>query len=325
MRGWEARLAARPAGLPAARDIAVVRAEIGDGIVVRNEVMVLASMTGTLMAGGMPPLPGYEIGATLTGRTLGRVQRSTDPALPEGSLVLHNLGWREYATGPATVFQSVDPAALPDPVAYLSSAFTAYLGLTVAAELRTGDTVYVSSAAGAVGSFAGQIARVLGAGRVIGSASATKLATLTGELRYDVAIDHRDGPLAVRLRDVAPEGIDVYFDNVGGGHLDAAVEVLRAKGRVALCGALSYQTGPVAGPVPATVLAAIGKRLSLRGFTAWDHADRQPEFLKLFGEWLRSGEVRFPYTVVEGLAAAPQALSDLLAGRYSGTVLVRLG
>jgi NADPH-dependent curcumin reductase CurA len=325
--GWEARLASRPAGLPAAENFTVSRVPVPDlepgQVLVRNQFMALASVTATLMAGGMPPLPGYPIGAVLTGRTLGRVLSSADPAVSPGSTVLHNLGWRDYAVAPARDFQVVDPDVLPDPVAYLSSGFTAYIGLVVAAGLRAGETVYVSSAAGAVGSFAGQIARVAGAARVVGSAgTAAKAVMLTTDLGYDAAFDHRDGPLVDRLRTAAPDGIDVYFDNVGGRHLDAAVGVMRPHGRVALCGALAQQSGADPAVDPATLVSAIGKRLTLRGFTTFDHLDRYPPFLRDFGSWLRDGRVKFPYTVVNGVTAAPQALRDQLTGRYAGTVVV---
>jgi NADPH-dependent curcumin reductase CurA len=229
-----------------------------------------------------------------------------------------------YAAGDASAFEKLDADALPSLSAHLAPGLTAYVGLDLA-DLRPGDTVFVSSAAGGVGSLAGQMARLRGAGRVIGSAgSGAKAAMLTGELGFDAAFDYHDGPVADQLRVSAPGGIDVYFDNVGGGHLTAAIEVMNPGGRIVLCGAMASQGRDDVMPAPWNQLLVIAKRLRLAGFTGGDHPERAPQYLADFGRWLRSGEIRYPETVLDGLAAAPRAFCDVLRGRYAGRVVIRL-
>jgi NADPH-dependent curcumin reductase CurA len=202
---------------------------------------------------------------------------------------------------------------------------TAYVGLLDIAGLRDGDVVFVSGAAGAVGSVAGQLAKLRGH-TVIGSAgSPEKVAYVTDELGFDAAFDYHDGPVADRLRAAAPDGIDLYFDNVGGEHLEAALGSLRRHGRVAMCGAISgyNATEPVAGP--RNLSNAIGRRLSLRGFIVSDHVDRQDAFAREVGPLLREGRLKFRETTVRGgIPAAPQAFIDLLRGANTGKMVVEL-
>jgi NADPH-dependent curcumin reductase CurA len=202
---------------------------------------------------------------------------------------------------------------------------TAYVGLLDVAGLREGDVVFVSAAAGAVGSLAGQIAKLRGH-VVIGSAgSPEKVAYLRDELGFDAAFDYHYAPVFGQLRRAAPDGIDVYFDNVGGDHLEAALGALRRHGRVALCGAISNYNA-AAGAGVRNLGLAVGKRLTLRGFIVGDHAGRRPEFEREVGAWVRDGRVRYRETVVEGgVAAAPRAFIDLLRGANVGKMLVRLG
>jgi NADPH-dependent curcumin reductase CurA len=199
---------------------------------------------------------------------------------------------------------------------------TAYVGLLDIAGLREGDVVFVSGAAGAVGSLAGQIAKLRGH-TVIGSAgSPEKVAHVRDELGFDAAFDYHDGVLK-QLRAAAPDGIDVYFDNVGGEHLEAAISVLNTHGRVALCGAISGYNEPA--PGPRNMMLAVGKRLTLRGFIILDHADRHGAFVEEVGGWVRDGRVKFRETIVDGgIEAAPQAFIDLLRGANVGKMLVRL-
>jgi NADPH-dependent curcumin reductase CurA len=246
-------------------------------------------------------------------------------------MVSHRLGWREFAAGEASGFEMLDADALPSLSAHLAPGLTAYVGLDLA-DLRPGDTVFVSSAAGGVGSLAGQMARLRGAGRVIGSAgSSVKAAMLTRELGFDAAFDYHHTPVAEQLRTAAPGGIDVYFDNVGGAQLAAAIEVMNPGGRIVLCGAMASQGGAVASqgqdgvpPPPWNQLLVIVKRLRLIGFTGGDHHERSAQYLADFARWLRSGEIRYSETILDGLAAAPQAFCDVLRGRYVGRVVIRL-
>jgi NADPH-dependent curcumin reductase CurA len=194
------------------------------------------------------------------------------------------------------------------------------------AALRPGDVVFVSGAAGAVGSLAGQIAKLHGAARVVGSAgSAAKVAYLRDELGFDAAFDYHEGPVARRLAEAAPEGIDVYYDNVGGEHLEAAIGALRPHGRVALCGAIS-QYNAVEPPVgPRNLALLVVKRLTLRGFLVGDHADSRPAFLAEVGGWLADGRIRLAETIVDGVENAPGAFIGLMRGDNIGKMLVRVG
>lgn len=325
--GLEARLFARPEGLPAPGDFEITEVAVPDPapgqVLVRNLFMSLDPGMLMLIAGrpGLP-MPRYEVGEVMHGDAIGEVIASADPSLDEGDLVMHRLGWREYAVARAGLFRRVDRDAYPTPSTYLSFGLVAYVGLMDAAELRPGDTVFVSSAAGATGSMAGQIARLKGAARVIGSAgSRGKVAHLTGSLGFDAAFDRHDGPIVDRLREAAPEGIDVYFDNVGGEQLRAAIEVMNPHGRVAVCGALGRQSEAS----PGDLLSVLVKRLTLRGFTVGDHLERASEFGAQFRTWLREGAIVHDETVIDGLANAPQALLDLVNGAYTGKTVVRLG
>ncbi|MFJ9737001.1 NADP-dependent oxidoreductase [Streptomyces sp. NPDC101166] len=329
--GMEARLVARPEGLPTLDCFEIAEVAVPDPapgqVLVRNSFMSLDPGMLMLMEGesGLP-MPRYEVGAVMYGDAIGEVIASADPSLDEGDLVVHRLGWREYAVAQAGVFRRVDRDAYPAPSMHLGFGLVAYVGLMNAAELRPGDTVFVSSAAGATGSMAGQIARLKGAARVIGSAgSRDKVVHLTEKLGFDAAFDYHDGPVLDRLREAAPDGIDVYFDNVGGEQLRAAIEVMKVHGRIAVCGALNRQSTARPDEGPGDLLSVLGKRLTIRGFTLWDHLERAAEFGAQFRSWLREGSIVYDETVIEGLASAPQALLDLVRGVYTGKTVVRLG
>jgi len=196
------------------------------------------------------------------------------------------------------------------------------VGLLDIAAMKPGDVVFVSGAAGAVGSLAGQIAKLRGAARVIGSAGSSSKVDYLASLGFDAAFNYKDGPVRDQLRAAAPDGIDVYFDNVGGTHLEAAISSLRTYGRVALCGAISTYNGAV--EAPRNLSLAVGKRLTLRGFIVSDHNDRMPAFLAEVGGWLRAGDISFTETVVDGLENAPRAFIGLLNGDNTGKMIVRL-
>jgi len=253
------------------------------------------------------------------------VVASRSERLAEGDTVLHQLGWREYAkVGRGASKVDVDGIS---PSAYLGvlgmPGLTAYAGLLDIAALKDGDVVFLSGAAGAVGSLAGQIAKLRGH-TVVGSAgSAGKIAWVTDELGFDAAFDYHDGVRA-GLKRVAPDGIDVYFDNVGGEHLEAALEVLNRNGRVAMCGAISQYNATEPVPGPRNLGNAVGKRLTLRGFIVSDHGDRMRAFAEEVGGLLRDGRIKHRETVVEGLDRAPEAFIGLLRGQNTGKMLVRL-
>jgi NADPH-dependent curcumin reductase CurA len=329
----EIRVAAVPDGLPEPADLAVAEAPVpvpgqSDALVCNRFFTVFAALR-TLLGGGVPgaPFPGLRQGDTLFGPAIGEVQTAPEGSgLRTGDLVQHMLGWREYAVVPAAECVPVD-GALPDAVAHLAQGLTAYGALTRAARVRPGDTVFVSGGAGSVGSMAGQIARLLGAGRVIGSTgSAWKAGQMTVGLGYDAAVVRGAAPVAEQLSKAAPDGIDVFIDNTGGEDLQAAITVARPSARFALVGALSGQlarhgNGTTA-PVEIDSYQLILKQVTMAGYSAGGDSKLRAEWAGRFTSWLRSGAIQFPHVRIEGIEQAPQALHDMLAGRYLGTVIV---
>ncbi|HET7050634.1 MAG TPA: NADP-dependent oxidoreductase [Solirubrobacteraceae bacterium] len=266
---------------------------------------------------------------------VGEVIESRAEGFAPGDSVWHAKGWRDYAivtagepalAGIATL--AVIDTSVASADTYLgplgAMGVTAYAGLIDAAELREGDIVWVSAAAGAVGSLAAQIAKLRGH-RVIGSAgSDAKVRFLLDELGLDAAFNYRDGPVVDLLREAAPEGIDVYFDNVGGDHLEAALATLRGWGRAALCGAISeYESlGPT--PGPSNLFQATANNLTLRGFRGSAYQHRLPDVVRELGGWLRDGRLCYRQTVIDGLEQAPVALMRVLSGDTTGKALVRI-
>src|SRR3954454_15767534 len=246
MMSREIRLAARPTGEPQPSDFELAEVEVAEPaegeIVVRNAFMSVDPYMRGRMDDRQSYVPPFQLGEPLTGGAVGEVVASRAQGLEEGDVVLHDLGWREYAVVRASHARKVD-TSLARPSAYLGvlgmPGLTAYVGLLDIAGLRDGDVVFVSAAAGAVGSLAGQIAKLQGH-VVIGSAGAPeKVAEMSDELGFDAAFDYHHAPVFGQLNKAAPDGIDVYFDNVGADHLEAAIGALRRDGRVALCGAIS--------------------------------------------------------------------------------------
>ena len=201
---------------------------------------------------------------------------------------------------------------------------TAYVGVLDIAALKPGEVVFVSGAAGAVGSMAGQIARLKGAGRVIGSAGTDEKVRWLREIGFDAAFNYRAGAVLDQLREAAPDGIDVYFDNVGADHLDAALVMLNNHGRVAMCGAIAHYNATEPPPGPRNLGLVVSKRLTLRGFIIVDHQDRTPDMIADVSAWLRDGTLTHAETIVDGLDHAPGAFIDLLRGANTGKMLVRL-
>ncbi|MEU0237567.1 NADP-dependent oxidoreductase [Nocardiopsis sp. NPDC006198] len=327
----EIHLAARPAGAPGAEHFTLTEVrlpELAEGqVLVRNTWMSVDPYMRGRMDDAPSYIPPFELGKPLEGSAVGEVVASRSADVPVGATVSHFLGWREHSVVDAAGAVVVDTSRLPAST-YLgplgTTGLTAYLALTDIAPVREGDTVYVSAAAGAVGSVAGQIARRLGAGRVIGSAGGpAKTALLMEEFGYDAAVDHRLGDLPGRLAAAAPEGIDVYLDSVGGDHLRAALEAMNQRGRVALVGAVSGYNDAEPAPGPDLYRAAT-KELSLRGMIVGHHLDRFPEFLGKAVPWLLDGSLRTRETVYEGLDRAPEALRGVLQGANTGKMLVRL-
>ena len=329
-REW--RLARRPIGTPTHDDFDLVEVDLPDldqgQVLVENLVMsVDPYMRGRMRAAESYAAP-WQIGEAMQGGAVGRVVSSQSDEVAVGTYVVHNLGWREHAVADAATARSVEAGTLP--LSYHLGVLgmpglTAYAGLNDVAGLAEGETVFVSGAAGAVGSVAGQIARLQGA-TVIGSAgSAGKVRWLEDELGFHAALNYRDGDVADLLAEVAPDGIDVYFDNVGGDHLEAAIGRLRLHGRAAVCGMISQYNDTKPSPGPRNLGQLITNRLTIRGFLVADHVHLRREFGERMGTWLAAGNVTVRETVVDGLEAAVGAFLGLFEGDNVGKMLVRLG
>lgn len=327
----EVRLAARPLG-PVTDDLFTLAErpvpEPGPGqVLVRNTFMSVAAVMRTLMdESSAVPAPQFQVGEALHGPAVGEVVAAPGTGLAPGDLVTHQLGWREYALLDEAAATRIEPGVLPDPAGYLSQGPTAWMGIVRGAEVRPGDTVFVTGAAGGVGSLAGQIARLRGAGRVIGSTgSPEKAERLVAEFGYDAVVLRGAGPIEEQLRRAAPEGIDALFDNVGGEQLQAALAVANRGARLAIVGALAGQlTGGDRGTTEIDTLSLLSRSITLRGTALYDHLDLIPEWHTRFGQGLREGTLTFPHARLQGIEQAPRALRELTEGRHLGAVLVEL-
>ncbi|WP_411125646.1 MDR family NADP-dependent oxidoreductase [Streptomyces sp. x-19] len=327
----EVRLAARPQGPLRTGHFRMaevpVPAAVPGTVLVRNQMMSVAAVMDTLVRGATDlPMPPYEPGDVLAGPAIGVVIAAPGTDFKPGDLITHNGGWREYALVDETDAQRIDPESLPDAAAHLSQGLTAWLGVVRGAEVRAGDTVFVTAAAGGVGSLAGQFARLRGATRIIGSTSSRRKGRyLVEELGYDAVVTRDAGPIEDQLREAAPAGIDAVFDNVGGEQLRAALAVARRGGRVALVGTLSGQmSGSLSAPVEIDTGALILRGITVRGMSGSDHLDAIPEWFRAFSRGLHEGTLTFPHTRLSGIDQAPRALCELIEGRHVGAVLVEL-
>lgn len=328
------QLVRRPHGWPVADDIATVQIELpelADGEVrVSNEYLSVDPYMRGRMSDARSYVAPFELGETMTGSAVGRVIESRSDAHPVGALVLHQLGWRDLAQAEAGQFRVLPELDGVSPSIYLSvlgvTGFTAYVGLKYIAGLQEGERVFISGAAGAVGTTAGQIARLLGASYVVGSAgSDEKTALLSEKYGYDTAINYRTAPIREQLVEATGEqGIDVYFDNVGGDHLEAAMEVFNTGGRGALCGAIvSYNsTERMAGPD--NMANMITRALTLKGFTVGNYVQHYAEFTEQMSAWFSQGKIAYDETVVEGLDNTFDAFLSLLKGGNTGKMVVKL-
>jgi NADPH-dependent curcumin reductase CurA len=334
----EIKLKARPLGLPKMENFEVVEAPLpvanSSQVLVRNRYCRVSASLRMMISEGAEdvvgvPFPALRPGDTLVEQTLGEVVSAPiGSGLSPGDLVQHFLGWRQYAVLPVADCARLDNR-LPDPVAILSHGGAAYAALTRGLQIRAGDTVFVTSAAGAIGSMAGQIARLLGAGRVIGSTSSRdKADRLISQLGYDAVVIRGETPIAAQLAQIVPDGIDVLFDNVGGEQLQAAVSAAREGARFVLVGALSGQlakqgTGRIA-PVVLDSFQVLLKKITLRGYSADDDPEAHAEWTNQFGNWLRSESIVFPHVVLNGIEQGPEAIQKVAEGRYFGTVIVEI-
>jgi NADPH-dependent curcumin reductase CurA len=297
-------------------------------VLVRNVLMSVDPYMRVRMA-DLPSYPSWRLGEVMSGSAVGIVEASRTDDLPTGTLVTHRCGWRDLALVPATDARRIaaDPAV--PLTAHLDvlgmTGLTAYVGIRDIARLQPGEDVYVSGAAGAVGSAAGQLARLLGAGRVVGSAgSAAKVRYLVEDLGYDAAFDYHAPDLRTALADIAPSGIDVYFDNVGDDHLEAALAAIRPHGRVVVCGAINQYNRLAERPGPRNLINVLTKRLRVEGFTVREHLNAYASFVEQATDWMRQGKLVSRVTVVDGLDRAVHAFRDMLHGANRGKMIVRL-
>ncbi len=325
------RLAARPVGLPKASDFdttteAVPTPEDGQ-VLVENLYLSLDPAMRGWMTDRKSYIEPVAIGAVMRGLVVGRVTVSNHPDFAPGDRVSGALGWQQWAVAGAKELQKLPPG-LPLPL-FLGplgmTGLTAYFGLLDVGKPQAGETIVVSAAAGAVGSVVGQIGKILGC-RVVGIAGGPdQCRWITADLGFDAAIDYKNEDVGKRLKETCPEGIDVYFDNVGGTILDAALARLRRGARVVVCGAISQYNATEPVPGPANYLSLLVNRARMEGFVIFDYRKRYPEALAQLGAWLAAGKITSRDEIVDGLENAPAALTRLFDGSKRGKLIVRIG
>jgi NADPH-dependent curcumin reductase CurA len=331
--GQEWQLSRRPSGTPAVEDVALVEVKVSaqpGEVVVRNVALSVEPYMWGRMTGESDYTTPFELGEAMLGHAIGEVVESDAPDIPLGATVLHESGWREYAALAPDQVRVVDTDGIPA-TAWLGvlglTGFTAWAGLHRVAQARPSDTVFVSAAAGGVGSTVVQLARALGCTVVASAGSEEKLRYLRDELHVGAAFSHRSPSLrealSSALNEVGQDGIDVYFDNVGGEQLECAIRRMRDHGRIALCGAVSTYGKRV--PGPSNLLLAIWRQLRLEGFLVHRFEDARPEFEADMLGLLRAGAVRPVETRRDGgIAACFEAFLAMLGGADLGKTVVML-
>jgi NADPH-dependent curcumin reductase CurA len=328
----EFHLASRPKGWPTLENFSLVENKIAppaEGLLrVRNLFMSVDPYMRGRMKESKSYVASFQLGKALEGSAIGEVVDSRNPAFQPGDIVNSMMGWREYFLSDGQGLRKLDKSVRPLS-AHLGilgmPGLSAWVGLNLV-EVKAADTVFASGAAGAVGSIAGQLAKLRGC-KVVGSAgSPDKVKMLTEELGFDAAFNYKDGNIYAQLKKALPDGIDVYFDNVGGEHLEAALSALRTNGRIIACGAISMYNEELPPPGPRNLsLLITSKRLTMKGFIVTDWFNQMPEFLKEVGGYWAQGKLKMKETVVEGIENAPQAFLDMLHGGNVGKMIVKLG
>jgi NADPH-dependent curcumin reductase CurA len=327
----EIRLIARPQGFPDEDLFEVAETTVPDPadgqLLIRNAYLSVDPYMRPRMNDVRSYVAPFTLGEAMTGGAVGQVVVSRNPSCPEGSWVVHGLGWREWALSGGSGLRPVDPAIAPLSTslgALGMPGLTAYYGLFELCTPSAGETVFVSGAAGAVGSAAGQMAMIAGC-RVIGSAGSEEKLAWLRELGFDGVFNYRERRAREALAELAPDGIDVYFDNVGGDHLEAAIGALRTHGRIAACGSIARYNDVEPTPGPRNMFMVVTKRLRIQGYIISDHFDRFGEFQALALQWIADGRLRYRETIVEGIENAPRAFLGLLRGENIGKMLVKVG
>jgi len=327
----EIRLKNRPTGMPSENDFELAEVlipEINEGqMLVQNVYMSVDPYMRGRMGERESYIAPFELGKPLEGGAVGQVIESRGVHFQEGDYVLSNMGWREFFATDGSDLVRIDPVVAPVQN-YLGilgmPGLTAYIGLQDVGKPKEGETVFVSTAAGAVGSLVCQIAKIKGC-RVVGSTgSEEKITWLTKEAGIDAALNYKTSEnLTEDLRRLCPEGIDIYFDNVGGTHLEAAIELMNNHGRIVLCGMISIYNATRPPRAPRNLISAIPKRLTLKGYIVHDHRDRLPDFTQDMSRWIKEGRIKWKETIVQGIEHATEAFLGLFSGESFGKMLVR--
>ncbi|MDN8594499.1 MULTISPECIES: NADP-dependent oxidoreductase [unclassified Corynebacterium] len=323
-------LASRPEGAPTNENFRLETAELpqlSDGqLLVENTYASVDPYMRGRMNDVKSYIPPFQIDEPLTGTAIGTVTESRSERFKVGDTVRHFAGWRTHAVLNEDEVEPINTSIAPAE-SYLGilgvTGLTAYVGLTAVGEMKEGDVVFVSGAAGAVGSAAGQIAKHLGASKVIGSAgSAEKIDYIKG-LGFDEAFNYKDGDVSGQLAKAAPEGIDVYFDNVGGDHLEAAIANANTFGRIAMCGAIAQYNDTEPAPGPRNLGLSIGKCLTLRGFVVGQYSHLAEEFQEKIAPLVVDGSISYETTVRDSIENMPDAFLELFSGGNTGKMIVK--
>ena len=322
----EIRLKQRPVGIPKESDFEIVEVTVAEPkageVLVRNIYMsVDPYMRGVVR--------NAALGVPLEGGCVGQVVQSGSESFQVGDYVLGGLGWREYYLASAESLSQIDPTLAPIQSfigAVGMPGRTAYFGLLDVGAPKAGETVFVSAASGAVGAIVCQIAKIKGCRVVASAGSDHKVNWLLEKAGVDVAFNYkRVDNLIDELKQHCPDGIDIYFENVGGAHLEAALSLMNMHGRIPLCGMIAHYNDVDPTPGPKNLSTAIGKRLKLQGFIVTDYADRTDEFYADMRQWISEGKMHWEETIVEGLENAPQAFIGLFKGENMGKMIVKIG
>lgn len=329
-RSREIRLKSRPTGLPEASNFEVSSVDVpepGDGEVqVRNDWMSVDPYMRGRMYDRPSYVPPFQLGQALQGGAVGTVLKSNDARFKPGDLVESMNGWREAFTAPAAALNKLQADGIPSQ-AFLGvlgmPGMTAYTSFHRIGEPKPGDTVFVSGAAGAVGSAVCQIAKLRGCTVIASAGSDEKLEWLKS-VGVDKTVNYKKGNLLENVRAAAPKGIDIYFDNVGGEHLEVALEVARPFARFIECGMISIYNDKEPAPGPRNMTYIVGKRIKMQGFIVMDFADMREQFYAEMGQWVRDGKIKAQETIENGIENAPKAFLNLFAGANTGKMLVKL-
>lgn len=326
----EVRLVSRPKGIPTRSNFTLAETTVespsDQQVLVRNLFMSVDPYMRGRMNEGKSYVPSFEIGRPLEGGAVGEVVESRAVEFQAGDIVSSNFGWREMFIASPGDLHAVDRTVEPRSVflgALGMTGMTAWAGLNMV-EVKADDVVYISGAAGAVGSVAGQLAKLRGC-RVIGSAgSMEKIKFLREECGFDIVFNYKEGSVSEQLQRAAPDGIDVYFDNVGGESLAAALDAMRLHGRIIACGSISNYNAEEPQPGPANLFHITTKRLTMKGLIVSDYMDRQDEFEKEVGGYFRAGKITNKETVITGIDHAADAFIGLFSGKNLGKMVVKL-